>query len=265
MSISPTSPYTTYSTSTPEATLERAKALCQKRLREESLEPGEKVVKWAIEATAKAIEETDNVLPIDIDNYMSALEDAIPLQMENINKINWSRSYEQEERTFPTIKEFQPIADWLVQLEDKYDVFLRKKKDTFRENFLDKMSGFINHFTNQIQKAAISSREASLAKLLAQQPVTNSLETEESHTPTDLEVETQITIFHINNLNKNKTEAAFLELRDLLNLSRKESTARKPSMDEQTAFRFLFSISQPLIKKEKNNSGPSSLPATHKA
>ena len=68
MSISPTSPYTTYSTSTPEATLERAKALCQKRLREESLEPGEKVVKWAIEATAKAIEETDNVLPIDIDN-----------------------------------------------------------------------------------------------------------------------------------------------------------------------------------------------------
>ena len=104
------------------------------------------------------------------------------------------------------------------------------------------MSEFINHLTNKIQEDTISSRKASLAQLKEKLPATSSLKTEESYHPSDEEVEIAIATRSIDNLEKNKTQAALLELRDLLNLSRTPFSTRKPNMDEQRAFRFLWKI-----------------------
>ena len=135
-------------------------------------------------------------------------------------------------------------------------MFSRKEGDTFKTSFLNKMCEFINHLSNKVQQTAISSREASLAKLKKQHQETSSLEPEESDCSSDLELEIAITTCHINNLKDKKTEAALLELRDLLNLSRKDSTPRKPSSCEKEAFLFIFDISQPLIQEENNDNRP---------
>lgn len=251
-------------TETPEHIRQRAKRLVEETMKTEGLKIDNKSIKWAIEATAKNLEASDSVGPEDLTIYMNDLEGNLPKQIDNINQINWSHGYEKTVKTFPSIEEFKPIADWLVRLASKYNLFSRKIGESFETEFHNKMSEFINHLTNKIQEDAISSRKASLAQLKEKLPATSSLETEESYHPSDEEVEIAIATGSIDNLEKNKTPAALLELRDLLNLSRTPFSTREPNMDEQRAFRFLWKIFQQPTQKETNNSGPSSLLAKPK-
>lgn len=166
----------------------------------------------------------------EVADFLVLFKKEVPVLIETIRKMNFSRGYELSTKTYPSVESFRPVSAWLDNLQEKYSLY--QDNEGFKGTFLKTFEPFLNELMRTIRTQALISRGISL-KVLASK--------KEGLKKGDFEFEHFVTIAHIDAL-KTKSMQPLLELRDLLNLSRIPGSSREPSMQEQRAFEFLVTI-----------------------
>ncbi|MBX9743834.1 MAG: hypothetical protein K2X08_01335 [Chlamydiales bacterium] len=186
---------------------------------------------WVVERIAPAVAHIEKrsscISENDVVFFLESVSKQIVPMMNVLENINFSRGHETPHYTYPSVKEFNEIADWLDNLRERYQSY--KKTPSFPSKFCEIFKPFFTSLTTTVRDKALFSRNCQLEQILSN--------------PTDPEFDfkNHVTAAHIEALN-NKPMQSLLELRDLLNLSRNSKIDRIPTMKEQRSFQFLLEI-----------------------
>jgi|GEM_PF-2908279 hypothetical protein len=187
--------------------------------------------KWVIEKMTPAIIEVSKlrseISTDQMDAFLKKVSEKINPMINKILRINFSRGYELDKRTYPTLEEFKDIASWLKSIQKTYSLF--KKQENFALEFKAIFYPFLDTLLMTIREQALASRNLQYTKIL------------ENPGAEDFEEKEAATRLHIKAL-KEKKQQPLHELRDVLNLSQFDWLERKPSTAEQKAFIFLSDI-----------------------
>ncbi|WP_420421664.1 hypothetical protein [Simkania sp.] len=190
-------------------------------------------MKWVMERLAPAMAQKKiKVQQVDIrevENFLQDFSVEVEEQILFLNTldISFSRGHELDKRTYPSTEKMEPIISWVKAIGKRYDLY--KKVPNFKQDFETFFNPFVATLLCLVKNQALQSRNAQLEALLLNQDKMS----EEEFVGQKSLIEA-----HIHYL-ETKPAQPFLEFRDLLNLSQLPWLERKPTMDEQEAYRFL--------------------------